>query len=158
MHQYEQLVQENAGLKRASAETQRSADAKQKQVNQLKEELNAAKAQQEAAEDAHSLEIANIVERTKKDAAITVYVSKLKMSKEAKDPNFDKSSWDVESWKKIVTQLGGHLGDLAKETSMGGGSGAEQMGEATKEDGAGEKTPGDEGGKDKAWARFLSVW
>ena len=46
-----------------------------------------------------------LVEGAKVSAAITMYKTKLKMAQEAQDPDFDRSSWDVEGWKARLADL-----------------------------------------------------
>ena len=71
-----------------------------------------------------------IMEGAKVSAAITMYKTKLQMAQEAQDPNFDKSSWDVEGWKARLADL--EDDEEAEEilTIEAGGSGKDQGGEA----------------------------
>ncbi|KAJ0623033.1 hypothetical protein HanIR_Chr01g0027251 [Helianthus annuus] len=75
-----------------------------------------------------------IVEGAKVSAAITMYKTRLQMAQVAQDPDFDKSSWDVEGWKARLADLEDDEeaeGVLALEA---GSSGKDQV----KDAGAGE--------------------
>ena len=75
-----------------------------------------------------------IVEGAKVSAAITMYKTRLQMAQEAQDPDFDRSSWDVEGWKARLADL--EDDEEAEEVLAleAGGSGKDQV----KDAGAGE--------------------
>ncbi|KAM0040183.1 hypothetical protein Hdeb2414_s0012g00390841 [Helianthus debilis subsp. tardiflorus] len=68
-----------------------------------------------------------LVEGAKVSAAITMYKTKLKMAQEAQDPDFDRSSWDVEGCKARLADL--EDDEEAEEVLAieAGGSGKDQV-------------------------------
>ncbi|KAJ0548411.1 hypothetical protein HanIR_Chr08g0383461 [Helianthus annuus] len=72
-----------------------------------------------------------ITEDAKVSAAIAMYKTKLQMALEAQDPDFDRSTWDVEGWKARLAELDDE--EEAEEilTIEAGGSGKDQGGEAS---------------------------
>ncbi|MFS7904520.1 hypothetical protein Hanom_Chr01g00037061 [Helianthus anomalus] len=71
-----------------------------------------------------------IMDGAKLSATITMPRIKLQMAKEAEDPSFDRSAWDLEAWKQRLTKLDDE--DEAEEVPAleGGGSGLKDPEEA----------------------------
>ncbi|KAJ0428453.1 hypothetical protein HanHA300_Chr17g0646291 [Helianthus annuus] len=72
-----------------------------------------------------------ITEDAKVSAAIAMYKTKLQMALEAQDPDFDRSTWDVEGWKARLAELDGEEEAEEIMTIEAGGSGKDQGGEAS---------------------------
>ncbi|MFS8022869.1 hypothetical protein Hanom_Chr16g01444591 [Helianthus anomalus] len=56
----------------------------------------------------------------KLSATIAMLKIKLQMAKEAADPSFDRSEWDLEAWAKRLVELGD---EYEPEDAAAGGSG-----------------------------------
>ncbi|KAJ0735665.1 hypothetical protein HanPI659440_Chr11g0434631 [Helianthus annuus] len=72
-----------------------------------------------------------ITQDAKVSAAIAMYKTKVPMALEAQDPDFDRSTWDVEGWKARLAELDDE--EEAEEilTIEAGGSGKDHGGEAS---------------------------
>ncbi|KAK1432048.1 hypothetical protein QVD17_08937 [Tagetes erecta] len=67
-------------------------------------------------ETKHAAEMESMIETAKDSAALTVYEARLKMVKEANDPDFDRSLWKIEDWESVVADL---KEKLAEEDTRG---------------------------------------
>ncbi|KAJ0753596.1 hypothetical protein HanPI659440_Chr09g0337551 [Helianthus annuus] len=81
-------------------------------------------------------------------AAWTVLQERIKMTREAGDPNFDRSAWDLASWEQTLLKLGGdeELEPAAEKKAEVGTSGAKEVDGGTG--GGDAATVGDEHVKD----------
>ena len=90
---------------RSLAEMRRITAAKDQYMARDRAEILALKEKVEILEARHLLELTTTTEEAKESATLAVFQSKVKMAEEASDPNFDRSNWKVEEWKKVVSEL-----------------------------------------------------
>ncbi|KAJ0946658.1 hypothetical protein HanRHA438_Chr01g0006391 [Helianthus annuus] len=121
-------------LDKKIADLQQVAVLKDLKIADLEKALQDAKTQTAKILIDIDYEKHELVEGAKVSAAITMYKTKLKMAQEAQDPDFDRSSWDVEGWKARLADLeddeeaeevlaieaGGSGKDQVKDTGAGG--------------------------------------
>ncbi|KAK1441332.1 hypothetical protein QVD17_07179 [Tagetes erecta] len=67
-------------------------------------------------ETKHAAEMGSMIETAKDSAALAVYEARLKMVKEANNPDFDRSLWKIEVWESVVADL---KEKLAEEDTRG---------------------------------------
>ena len=111
---------------------------KDHKIDSLEKDLNEAKTQTVAAQINADYEKHEIMEDAKVSATIAMYKTKLQMTQEVQDPNFDKSNWDMEGWKARLAELDDEEEAdevLAIEATD---SGKDQAGGDGEADGAGE--------------------
>ncbi|MFS7977896.1 hypothetical protein Hanom_Chr10g00909361 [Helianthus anomalus] len=74
--------------------------AKDKWIAHLKKESKTLQKQTLLADITSNKEWLEIIDEAKKSAAIVTLKIRLQMVKEAVDPSFERSEWDVEAWKQ----------------------------------------------------------
>ncbi|MFS7928937.1 hypothetical protein Hanom_Chr04g00326631 [Helianthus anomalus] len=94
----------------------------EKQKNGLEEQVLLAKVETHEAVTVATYD-------TKVCVARTVLQTRIKMAYEAIDPDFDRSAWDVASWKQTLLRLGGEE-ELATEKEVASGAGGDAAAEA----------------------------
>ncbi|KAM0040812.1 hypothetical protein Hdeb2414_s0012g00398531 [Helianthus debilis subsp. tardiflorus] len=113
------------------ADLQQVALLKDLKIADLQKDLQNAKAETAKVLINADYEKHEITQDAKVSAAIAMYKTKLHMALEAQDPDFDRSTWDVEGWKARLAELDD--GEEAEEilTIEAGGSGKDHGGEAS---------------------------
>ncbi|MFS7929694.1 hypothetical protein Hanom_Chr04g00335561 [Helianthus anomalus] len=79
-----------------------------------------------------------IIDDAKKSTAIVTLKIRLQMAKEAADPSFDRSAWNVEAWKQRLQELGDDEEPEEVLTIKAGGSGSKDPLDAIEAGGSGE--------------------
>ncbi|KAJ0814446.1 hypothetical protein HanPSC8_Chr17g0785811 [Helianthus annuus] len=82
------------------------AAAKDKRIAHLEKESKTLQKQMLLADITANKERLEIIDEAKKSVAIVTLKIRLQMAKEAADPSFDRSEWDVEAWKQRLQELG----------------------------------------------------
>ncbi|MFS7967243.1 hypothetical protein Hanom_Chr09g00783521 [Helianthus anomalus] len=82
------------------------AVAKDKKISQFEKEKKALQKELLLAERTTQKERIEVMEGAKHSAAVVMLKVKLQMAKEASDPSFDRSEWDLEGWTKRLVELG----------------------------------------------------
>ncbi|KAJ0776943.1 hypothetical protein HanLR1_Chr02g0051521 [Helianthus annuus] len=116
---------------RKIADLQQVALLKDLKIADLQKDLQIAKNETAKVLINADYEKHEITEDAKVSAAIAMYKTKLQMALEAQDPDFDRSTWDVEGWKARLAELDDE--EEAEEilTIEAGSSGKDQGGEAS---------------------------
>ncbi|KAI3725210.1 hypothetical protein L1987_64988 [Smallanthus sonchifolius] len=83
--------------------------SKDKKLSNISRELAQVKAEKKEMLLQHARDIDESNTQAKASAAISIFHSRIKMAMEAEDKDFDRSTWDVEGWKRLVAELGGEL-------------------------------------------------
>ncbi|MFS7992506.1 hypothetical protein Hanom_Chr12g01083011 [Helianthus anomalus] len=125
------------------AELQQVALLKDLKIADLQKDLQDAKAETTKILINVDYEKQDITRDAKVSAAIAMYKTKIQMASDAQDPDFDKSSWDVEGWKARLAELDDE--EEVEEIPMieAGSSGKDHNGEASGAgDGGATKTIG----------------
>ncbi|MFS7978128.1 hypothetical protein Hanom_Chr10g00911991 [Helianthus anomalus] len=103
---------------------QKIATAKDKKIPQLEKENNTLQKELLLAEITANKERLEVIDGAKHSAAIMMLKIKLQMAKEAADPSFDRSEWDVEAQTKRLAELGDDEEPEEVLALEAGGSGA----------------------------------
>ncbi|KAF5811474.1 hypothetical protein HanRHA438_Chr04g0191481 [Helianthus annuus] len=130
------LDQHVAEAEQKNLDLQAIAVAKDKKISQLEKENKALQKELLLAEITARKERLEVMDGAKLSAAIAMLKINLQMAKEAADPSFDRSEWDLEAWAKRLAELGddeepkevlaleaGGSGDKDPEEAAAGGSG-----------------------------------
>ncbi|KAM0025490.1 putative RNA-directed DNA polymerase [Helianthus debilis subsp. tardiflorus] len=112
-HQFEEYVSEIHMLLDSQAEEaeQKHLDfqklflAKDQKIASLENDVNLVKMELVLAHITAGQEKAEVMEGAKLSATIAMLKIKLQMAKEAEDPDFDRTAWDQEGWKKRLAEL-----------------------------------------------------
>ncbi|MFS7944548.1 hypothetical protein Hanom_Chr06g00513481 [Helianthus anomalus] len=99
------IDQDIAEAEQKCLDLQTIAVAKDKKISQLKNEQKALGKELLVAEMTTQRERIEVMEGAKHSAAVVMLKIKLQMAKEATDPAFDRSGWDVEAWKQRLVEL-----------------------------------------------------
>ncbi|KAJ0898586.1 hypothetical protein HanRHA438_Chr08g0358511 [Helianthus annuus] len=113
------------------ADLQQVALLKDLKIADLQKDLQSAKNETAKVLINADYEKHEITQDAKVSAAIAMYKTKLKMALEAQDPDFVRSTWDVEDWKARLAEQDDE--EEAEEilTIEAGGSGKDHGGEAS---------------------------
>ncbi|MFS7964137.1 hypothetical protein Hanom_Chr08g00746691 [Helianthus anomalus] len=79
--------------------------AKDKKISSLENEINLVKRELVLTHATAQQEKEEVMEGAKLSATIAMLKIKLQMAKEAEDPNFDRTVWDQEAWKRKLAEL-----------------------------------------------------
>ncbi|KAI3732509.1 hypothetical protein L1987_63714 [Smallanthus sonchifolius] len=146
---HEHLVKEMELCKHKLTDSQKNEAAKGKKVLDVTKELHQIKAELQEVHLQRDRDIDESNEHAQASAAISIFQSRIKMAKEAEDKNFDRSTWDVEEWKRLVAELGGELiseKDAGKVVAEEEVQGLAQVAEENDIEGAGKQVDqGNEG-------------
>ncbi|MFS7936128.1 hypothetical protein Hanom_Chr05g00411791 [Helianthus anomalus] len=94
--------------------------AKDKSISKLEKEVKGLEKQLFVAEIEANKGEMEATDEAKVCAARTVFQARIRMAEEVVDPDSDKSTWDVASWKLTLLQLGGEAEpELVKATKFG---------------------------------------
>ncbi|KAJ0957340.1 hypothetical protein HanPSC8_Chr01g0026111 [Helianthus annuus] len=99
------IDQHVAEAEQKSLDLQAIAVAKDKKISQLEKENKELQKVLLLAEMTAQRERIEAMEGAKHSAAIVMLKVKLQMAKEAADPSFDRSEWDLEGWTKRLAEL-----------------------------------------------------
>ncbi|MFS7956031.1 hypothetical protein Hanom_Chr07g00649781 [Helianthus anomalus] len=80
--------------------------AKDKKISSLEKDINTLQKEFLLAEITTNKERIEIMDGAKLSATIAMLKIKLQMAKEAADPSFDRSEWDLQAWVKRMAELG----------------------------------------------------
>ena len=116
---------------RKIADLQQVALLKDLKISDLQKDLQNAKNETAKVLINVDYEKHEITQDAKVSAAIVMYKTKLQMALEAQDPDFDRSTWDVEGWNARLAELDDE--EEAEEilTIEAGGNGKDHGGEAS---------------------------
>ncbi|KAL9994306.1 hypothetical protein Hdeb2414_s0929g00961731 [Helianthus debilis subsp. tardiflorus] len=81
------------------------AVAKDKKISHLEKEIKALQKELLPAGITANKERLEVIDGAKHSVAVVMLKIKLQMAKEAIDPSFDRSEWDVEAWAKRLAEL-----------------------------------------------------
>ncbi|KAJ0433918.1 hypothetical protein HanPSC8_Chr17g0774491 [Helianthus annuus] len=125
------LDQRLAEADEKNLDLQKIALTKDKKISSLEKDINTLQKELLLAEITTNKERIEIMDGAKLSATIAMLKIKLQMAKEAADPSFDRSEWDLEAWAKRLAKLGDK--DEPKEALAleAGGSEVKDPGEAT---------------------------
>ncbi|KAJ0788584.1 hypothetical protein HanPI659440_Chr05g0193411 [Helianthus annuus] len=112
--------------------------AKDKRIAHLEKEIKTLQKQILLADMTPNKERLEIIDEAKKSAAIVTLKIRLQMAKEAVDPSFDRSEWDVEAWKQRLQELGDDEDAEEVLTLEAGGSGGKDPVDAAEAGSSGE--------------------
>ncbi|KAJ0779751.1 hypothetical protein HanPI659440_Chr06g0229991 [Helianthus annuus] len=94
-------IEENlVGLRSITSAKDKTNSKLEKDVKGLKKQLFMAKVGTNKA-------VMEATDEAKVCAARTILQARIRMAQEASDPDFDRSAWDVASWKLTLLKLGG---------------------------------------------------
>ncbi|KAF5755378.1 hypothetical protein HanRHA438_Chr17g0812061 [Helianthus annuus] len=113
--------------------------AKDNTISKLEKDVKALKKQLFMAEMETNKAVMEAIDEAKVFVTCTVLQAKIRMAEEAVDPDFDRSAWDVASWKQTLLHLGGEVEPEPVKAADARSSGAKETA-----GGAGGEAGGDE--------------
>ncbi|MFS7889851.1 hypothetical protein Hanom_Chr00s000005g01611881 [Helianthus anomalus] len=112
---------------------QKIAFAKDKKISSLEKDNNTLQKELLLADITANRERMEVMDGAKLYVVVAMLKIKLQMAKEAVDPSFDRSKWDVEAWTNRLTELGDDEEPEEVLALEAGGSGDKDLQDAVAE-------------------------